>query len=359
MRRQGAACTSLPKLNLDHLFRLTDCTGIIQHSVFSIPDYQSGYTTDDNARALRAALQLYDLTSDTRMLELAVKYMGFLAYTQDERGKWRNFVGYTREFLEEEGSEDSFGRAIHACTYAARTRAHEGIAQLSRRLLERALPWASSLRAPRAIAFCVAGLAELHYEYPDSKIYNLMCTLADSLVELYRRASDSKKKWHWFEDRLTYCNAAFSKALFLAYVASEKHIYLKVARESLDFLINATLKNGKLKVIGNRGWWLKGARPAEFDEQPVDAGLMVEALLAGYSATEDSSYYSQAEDAFAWFLGKNSMGIPLYDPRTGGCFDGITPDGVNLNQGAESLLAYMLAYLKLRETEVKRNEAAG
>lgn len=302
---------------------------------------------------------MYDLTGDTRLLELAVRYIGFLAYTQRETGKWRNFVGYTREFLEEEGSEDSFGRAVHACSFAARTRAHGGIARLANQLLERALPWVSSLRAPRAMAFCIAGLAELHYEHPDPKIYSLMCTLADSLVELYRSASDAKKKWHWFEDRLTYCNAAFSKAFFLAYMASEKHIYLKIARESLDFLSSAMFKGGKLKVIGNHGWWLKGARPAEFDEQPVDAGLMVEAFLAGYSATEDSSYYSQAIDAFAWFLGRNSIGVHLYDPGTGGCFDGITPDGANLNQGAESLLAYMLAYLKLREMEVKRNEAAG
>lgn len=346
---------SLPELKLDHLLRLTDCTGIIQHAAYTLPDRATGYTTDDNARALIAALRVHEAVGDPRALGLAERYLGFLAWVQNGRGGFRNFVAYDRRFLEEEGSEDAFGRAFWAlgCTLGM----GEGfaLARNARRLAEAALPRAGRLRSPRARAFTLLGLAEwLEAGGRDPRIRALLRRLADGLVRQYRTYAGPG--WRWFEDLLTYSNGVLPLALFVACAAGGGRDHLAVAVESLDFLGEVLFRDGPLRLVGNRGWYPRGGAPALFDEQPEDAGAMVLAYAAAHRVTGRDEYRRLAGDAFAWFLGRNALGVALYDPATGGCCDGLTPDGPNLNQGAESLLAYLLAHLALGEIRSETRE---
>lgn len=347
----------LPDLKLDHLMRMTDCTGIIQHAVYSLPDRATGYSTDDNARALIAALKVFERTRHPQALELAERYLAFLAHAQNGQGKYRNFVDYSRRFLEEEGSEDSFGRATWACGVALSAEAGAGLARNAHRLIETSWRWLPRLDAPRARAFTLAGLYHLIGDPSGGlPVQAQVVRLADSLVRQYRRYSHPG--WRWFEDLLAYSNGVLPMALFLAYRVAGRKAHLAVAVESLAFLTDVLFADGVMRLVGNRGWYRRGGERAVFDEQPEDAGLMVLAYIAAAQATGKDEYFRLAEDAFAWFLGRNTHGCPLYDPRTGGCYDGLTPEGVNENQGAESLLAYLLAYLALLEVRSEQEKGA-
>lgn len=347
---------ALPELKLDHLLRLTDCTGIIQHAAYGLPDRTTGYTTDDNARALVAALRACEVTSDPAASRLAERYLAFLAHAQNADGSFRNVMDYGRRFLEEVGSEDACGRAVWACGVAAAA-GQPLVALGARRLLERSLPAVARLRAPRARAFALLGLASLVEAEPGHAAARaLLERLADSLVRRYRRASGPG--WRWFEDVLTYSNAALPLALFRAHQVTGRRALLGVAAESLAFLSDCLFRDGMLRVVGNRGWYRRGGARAYFDEQPEDAGVLVLAHAAAYQTTGRPEHRRLAEQAFAWFLGENALGCPLYDPRTGGCCDGLTPEGPNLNQGAESLLAYLLARLTVQELGAERVERA-
>lgn len=349
----------LPELKLDHLVRMTDCTGIIQHARYSLPDRATGYTTDDNARALIVALKVYEECRSPLAMQLAERYLGFLAYAQNADGKFRNFVDYSRRFLEDEGSEDAFGRAVWACGYAVAARPGTGLAQYAWHILDRALPWTNRLKAPRAKSYALLGLHYVISAKPDQhRVHALMRQIADGLVDQYRQTAG--QGWYWFEDYLTYSNAVLPAALFLAYQAAGRKAYLGTAVESLGFLADVVCERDCLRLVGNRGWLVRGGKKALYDEQPVDAGLMALAATTAHRVTGKQEYLDMAEAAFAWFLGRNAAGKPLYDPVTGGCCDGITPDGVNQNQGAESLLAYFIAYLAiLEEREGSRKGMAG
>lgn len=347
---------SLPELKLDHLLRLTDCTGIVQHAVYTLPDRATGYTTDDNARALIAALKVHEAVGDPRALGLAERYLSFLTWAQNGRGGFRNFVAYDRRFLEEEGSEDAFGRAFWALGCTMGMGEDFPLSRNARRLLEAALPRAGRLRSPRARAFALLGLAEWLEAGGgrDPRVRPLLRRLADGLARQYRVFAGAG--WHWFEDILTYSNGVLPMALFLAYRAGGRRDHLAVAAESLDFLGEILFRDGPMRLVGNRGWYPRGGSPAPFDEQPEDAGAMVLAYAAAHRVTGRDDYRRLAGESFAWFLGRNALGVPLYDPTTGGCHDGLTPDGPNLNQGAESLLAYLLAHLALGEVGTEARE---
>jgi hypothetical protein len=342
---------TLPKL--DHLYRLTDRTGIIQHATYNLPDLRTGYTTDDNARALTCALKLWELNQDPQVLALAETYLSFLVYTQRQDGLWHNFVDYSRRFLDGRGSDDSFGRAVQSiCTVAAK-KYDNRIDHVALELLERAKKQIPSLSSPRAMAFTMIGLAQLGKK----EDYHLLRQLADNLSTLYRIVAG--EGWYWFEEYVTYCNGALPQAMLLAYQALGKKSYLHIGLESLAFLSDRLLDSGKLTLVGNQGWWHKGGMPAVYDQQPVDAAHLVAAHLAAYQLTGQSEHHLRAQRCYAWFEGDNSLGLSLIDPVSGGCFDGLTPESVNRNQGAESLLAYLEANLCLSEVETKRQEATG
>jgi len=331
----------------DHIFRMTDDTGMLQHSKFSIPDPRFGYTTDDNARALIMALMLYERYKDKKYLDLVYRYTSFLLNAQNEKGKFRNFMSFDRKWLEDEGSEDCFGRCIWALCFAVSNEYTPlGIKHCCAYMLEKAMPHISNLYAVRAKAYSIIGLAHLDGEEPKSLIYET----ARSLCRAYEENKD--RDWKWFEDIVAYCNNVLPWSLISAYRITKERKFLDVAEESLEFLERVTFKNGYFKPVGCKGWFLKGESPAEYDEQTVEACEAVLTYCEAYEATGDKRYLQKAKRSHAWYEGANSKGIRLIDSETGGCYDGLTHDGVNLNMGAESLVSYIISYLKISDIDI-------
>lgn len=340
--------TKYPKIKLKHIQNLTDDTGIIQHTKHSISDRKTGYTSDDNARALIVALDHYQLFKKNLSLRLINTYLSFLNYVQKRNGKFHNYVGYTREFLDKEGSEDSFGRVLWTCGYTISNNIYPNIKATAKHIFDKALKHIANLTHLRAKAFTLIGLYYYHKAYPKKKnIIENIKFLADSLVKMYKK--ESSNDWEWFENSLTYSNGKLPESLFLAYDATKNEKYLQVAKEALDFLSDLIFINNKMVLIGSNGWYNQGGKRAIYDQQPVDAASMVHAYLAAYKITKKEDYYKKTVLAFNWFLGKNSLNQTIYDEVTGGCFDGLMPKGLNLNQGAESTISYLLARLSLEK----------
>ena len=335
-------------LKTDHIFRMTDETGMFQHSVYGVPNLSKGYTSDDNARALIMAVMLYDQNRVKKVERLLDKYLSFLCYAQNVDGKFRNFMDYSRGFLEEEGSEDCFGRCLWALCYAfASPVTPQYVKKTAWDLIENALPNCMNLISPRAIAYAIIGLNYLNLEITNGYISNL----AVSLVRQYENYRDGD--WHWFEDSMTYCNAVLPWAMLVAYNVTRKDQYHKIGFESLQFLESKTFRKGYFKPIGCKGWLIKGCEPAEFDEQPVEACETMFGFLEAYKISKDKMFLDRAKTCFSWYLGKNSKNLSLIDAETGGCCDAITPNGLNLNQGAESVISFWLAYLEIKKYEKK------
>lgn len=329
-------------LKTDQIFRMTDDTGMLQHSVYGVPNLSKGYTTDDNARALIMAVKLYGQHREKSVEKLMSKYLAFLCYAQNPDGKFKNFMGYNREFLEDEGSEDCFGRCIWALCYAfASSISPTYIKNLAWELIEKALPNCLKLSFSRAKAYVIIGLKYLNQE----KTNAIIIKLADILSDHYEHYNNGD--WHWFEDSLTYCNATLPWAMLSAHSVTKIVRYKEIGFESLKFLENKTFINGYFKPIGCNGWLIKGNPSAEFDEQPVEACETMLAFLEAYSVSDNILFLDRAKACFAWYTGKNSKGLSLIDSETGGCCDAITTEGLNLNQGAESIVSFWIAYLDI------------
>ena len=345
-------------LKTDHIFNMTDDTGMFQHSIYGVPSLLEGYTSDDNARALIVAVKLYDKHRVKKIERLIYKYLSFLCYAQNANGNFRNFMGYNREFLETEGSEDCFGRCLWALGYTLSNAAiPQNVKKTIWNMIEKALPNCLQLISPRAKAYVIIGLSYINTEITN----NYISKLAASLAEQYDR--NSSDDWHWFEDNMTYCNAVLPWAMLVAYSVSRKDPYEKIGFESLQFLASKTLCKGYFKPIGCKGWLVKGDEPAEFDEQPVEACEMALAFLEANKISGNKAFLDSAKTCYAWYHGKNSKNLSLMDAETGGCYDGITPDGLNLNQGAESVLSFWIAYLSIKKhvcssTPAQKNETA-
>jgi len=327
----------------EYIFLLTDDTGMLQHSICGVPDPAHGYTTDDNARALILALMLYEKYKKKKYLDLVYRYSSFIINAQNEKGTFKNFMSYDRRWLEEEGSEDCFGRCLWALGFAISNKCTpRGIKQALKYLLEKAVPNVPKLTYPRAKAYSIIGLTYLE----GNNIRKLIFDMANYLCCLYDEHRD--KEWKWFENTVTYCNSILPWSLFAAYRITGEERFLEVAEESLGFLERITFSNGYFKPIGCKGWLSKGVTAAEFDEQPVEACETALAYLEAYEVTGKKEYKRKAEKCHAWYEGMNSKGICLIDDETGGCFDGLTEYGINLNMGAESLISYSISYLKIR-----------
>ena len=336
-----------PPLKLDHLRRLTDDVGIIQHAICSVPDRRHGYSLDDNARALIVALKHHRLSREVESLDLAYRYLSFIRYAQAPDGRFRNFLAYDRSWLEEEGSEDSYGRALWSLGYAMSNAIASGLSRAARDIFDAALPWLDSLRSPRARAFALLGLHWRYQTLAHEEDLRYLHRHADILLENYRDAA--RNDWRWYEEYLTYCNGKLPQALLLAYQDTKAEEYLATACRSLDFLLQTLFVNDRLELIGQAGWYRRKGPRAFFDQQPIDAEATVEVCLEAHRVTGKAGYYDLAFRAFEWFLGRNRLGLPLWDSDTGGCYDGLEANGVNQNQGAESAISYLLSYLLLVE----------
>ena len=335
-------------VKLDHFKALTDDTGILQHTKYSIPNRKEGYTTDDNARALVACLKFLQLHDDSDVSKLANTYLSFLLHLQRPDGKFHNLLSYDRDCLDDIGSEDCMGRSLWACGCAISADLSEGIKTTAKEIFDKSLRHASNFKSLRPKAFTVLGLCHYYEAFPhDRNLFKSILSLTEQLLENYHRVSSSD--WCWFEPYLTYVNARLSQALFKAYDIIGDSRCLQVAKESFDFLVKVQIVDEKFVPIGNRGWCEKGGQRAIYDQQPIEASCMVEASLAGFHATNEEKYKKIANIAFKWFLGKNTKNVVVYDSTTGACYDGINPQGLNLNQGAEATISYLLARLELEK----------
>jgi hypothetical protein len=337
-------------LSLAHLERLTDCFGIVQHASYSIPDYGTGYTTDDNARALVVALKHHRLHGDETSKRLAACYLAFIMFAQRPDGRFHNFVGFDRRPIDEVSSEDCFGRALWALASVLSTPSEPGLVGPAERMLHESLRWIPELEHPRGRAFCITALHRWLLARPEEapRINDLTRPLADYLVTRYRQ--HSQPGWDWLLPEMTYANAKLPEALFRAHQITGVEEYLDVARRTMEFLSEKTYGDDSLVLVGNHGWYsYDSTEPPRYDQQPIDAAAMVDAALAGFDATSEPGYLRRAWVALEWFFGRNSKGLPLYDPGTGGCFDGLMEHGVNQNRGAEATVCLLLSQLSVLE----------
>ncbi len=344
-----AAVKNVPQPLINHLVRLTDDTGIYQHAKFIIPDRSSGYCTDDNARALEAAALYYNQYREKEVLRLFNIYLSFVTYAQKENGEFHNFMGFDRRFLEEDTrSGDQTGRALSALGMVIAKPPLPQYLYYAREKFDRSLPIIRNLNL-RGQAHAIMGLAnylKIHPEKDDLR--EEMERAADSLVAHFR--ANAADDWIWFEDTLSYDNGVMPRALSEASRLLDKEEYLEVARKSGQFLVSKIYNGRWFSFVGSNGWYRRGGTKAQFDQQAVEAASTVLMLGSEYQATGDTSCLDLQHAAFNWFLGVNDMSLPLYDFTTHGCYDGLHETGVNLNQGAESLLSYLLALLCVIET---------
>ncbi len=336
----------LPSIKLDHLVSITDDTGIVQHSKFATPNRREGYTTDDNARALIVCTRHNKLhrTSETAML--ADIYLSFLYHMQMKDGRLHNFLGYDRRFLDEVGSDDSMGRTLWACGSVINSNLDKEKKLIAKEIFDKALPYSITSTSLRAKAFTILGLSQYQSVYPKDQALSMnMMQLIKQLLKLYEKRASVE--WPWFEVYITYCNARLPQALFEAYEHIKNEKFVQVAKDSFNFILKIQMNNNMFTPIGNKGWYKKGGQIAFYDQQSVEASCMTETALAAFRATHSNNFINSAQTVFEWFLGKNIKGLPVYNPITGGCYDGITPEGLNLNQGAEATITYLLARLDL------------
>jgi hypothetical protein len=326
---------------LNHLDRMTDTTGLIQHAVFSIPRRESGYTTDDNARALRLCVRLWEQNPDERMLARLTNYLSFLEFARGVGRGFHNFLGYDRRWLDTEGCGDCQGQAVRALAEVLGSSLPEGYRSLARELIDSVLPTLADLRSLRAQAYVVLAWGHLSRagEADIEPFEAAAWSAARRLAECYGRAK--RPDWQWFESRLTYANAVLPHAMFVAAKRWPREAFLDIAQASFAFLDQDTTSAGVFWPIGNEGWHARGEEKAPYDQQPVEAVTMAEAALAAFDLLADEDYLAAFHRAYAWFHGSNSLRMRLADVRTGACCDGLQASGVNANQGAESTFAYL------------------
>jgi glycosyltransferase involved in cell wall biosynthesis len=340
----------LPELKLDHLFRMSDSTGIFQHASFTVPNFSEGYCTDDNARALVLALMLQKLGHGSPQLGAqAATYAAFLNHAFDRKlGRFRNFMSFDRRWLEEVGSEDCQGHALWALGLCVSQAGQDSFQMLAAQLFEQALPVAAEFTSPRAWAFTLIGIDEYLQRFSgDRRTNQIRDSLTAKLVQ--RFADAATEDWQWFEDTVSYTNAKLPHALILSGRCLNNAPMLELGLKTLRWLIKIqTSEAGAFRPIGSNGFYPRGEQCARFDQQPIEAQATVSACIEAYQATQDMFWVAEARRAFEWFLGRNDLGMALYDAGTGGCRDGLHVDRLSQNQGAESTLAFLLALAEKR-----------
>jgi hypothetical protein len=337
---------------LDHLDRMTDSTGLIQHAIYSIPRRGSGYTIDDNARALRLCTRLWSRHPDERMLSRVAKYLSFLEFARTSGGGFHNFLSYQRHWLDAEGTSDSQGQAVRALVEVLGSSLPDGYRALARELVEGAMPTLADLQGLRANAFVVLAWGHLWEGGVKAveRLENLAWFAARRLVEHFRRSE--RPDWQWFEPRLTYANAVLPHALFIAARHWPKEAFLDIAETSFAFLDRETTAEDLFSPVGNGGWYPHVEPKALFDQQPIEAVTMADAACAAFGLVGDEKYLATFRRAHGWFHGQNCLREPLADVQCGACCDGLQASGVNRNQGAESTLAYL--WTEVHNVEIRQ-----
>jgi glycosyltransferase involved in cell wall biosynthesis len=342
----GTVDIELPELSLQHLEKLTDDTGLCQHAKFTIPNRNYGYCTDDNARAVILMIKYYAQFAQPDTFDLLDNYLSFIMYSQTNDGHIRNFMNYERQWMLNEPQSDAIGRFIWALGAVMDASPKPNYISIVKDYFDRSAVHIPEL-SPRNTAYAILGMSEYLKQFPGaSDIKRKMINASDKLIKLFKK---SNKDWRWFEDSLSYDNAILCNALFEAALTFGDK-YLNTAEQSCKFLIDKTYTGSHFSFVGCKGWYPKGGKKANFDQQPVEAAGTVLMLKKAYQATRNKQYLKLQRKAFDWFLGENDLHIPLYDFKTKGCYDALTSSGINLNQGAESTLSFLLALLEMIES---------
>src|SRR5580658_1775164 len=340
----------LPELKLDHLFRMSDSTGIFQHASFTVPNFSEGYCTDDNARALVLALMLEKLGHGSPQLGAqAATYAAFLNHAFDRsRGRFRNFMSFERRWLEDVGSEDCQGHSLWALGLCVSQAGQGSFQMLAAQLFEQALPVAAEFASPRAWAFTLIGIDEYLRRFDgDRRANQIRESLTAKLVQRYADAATDE--WQWFEDVVSYTNAKLPHALILSGRCMANETMLELGLKTLRWLTKIqTSEAGSFRPVGSNGFFPHGKERAMFDQQPIEAQVTISACIEAYQATDDTAWIVEARRVFEWFLGRNDLGLALYDPGTGGCRDGLHMDRLSQNEGAESTLAFLLSLAEMQ-----------
>jgi len=338
----------LPVINLDHVKKMTTDFGMFQFSIINQPDHGSGYTLDDNARALIAMVMHHELTGDEADLPFIKIYVDFIEFCLQPNGYFLNYVDTDKKFTaqnDETNLADSNGRAIWALGYLISKHAilPDEFIETAERTLLSVLPGVEEVHSTRAMAFTLKGLYYYNLKKKSPENVLIIKMLANRLVQMYRH--ESEQDWQWFESYLTYGNSILPEAMLCAWLATGDPVYKEIAKTSFNFLLSLTFKNGNIKVISNKSWLQKGEEAAEHGEQPIDVAYTILALRKFYDVFLEEHYARKLATAFNWFLGNNHLHQIIYNPCTGGCYDGLEDTHVNLNQGAESTLSYLMARL--------------
>ncbi len=348
-----------PPIKLDHIKRLTTDFGMLQFSKLNHPDPASGYTLDDNARALIALCEHYELTRDEADLSLIEKYLNFIKFCQLENGTFVNFVDYDKTFTdanESDNLEDANGRAVWALGYLISTGdlLPKSFVRTAEMILENKMPNIENVHSTRAMAFMIKGLHYYNLQNHSNAVKTLIRKLADRLTQMFLH--ESTRTWIWFESYMTYANSVLPEALLYAYHETNEPVYLEVAKSTFDFYLKQIFtEQGYIKVVSNKSWLQRDQQSDQFGEQPIDVAYTILALSQFNQIFRNFGYESKLNNAFEWFLGRNHLNQIIYNPCTGGCYDGLEEKHVNLNQGAESAVSYLLARLCIeKDSRLKR-----
>ena len=354
-----------PVINLDHIKKMTTGFGMIQFSRINEPDICSGYTLDDNARALIVMCQHFELTKDETDITYIRIYFNFIKHCLHLESYFLNYVNEQRLFTEQNNLTnlaDATGRAIWALGYLismsdALPGTSHALGRAAESIMQMALKNVNKIHSARAMAFIIKGLYYRNIKNKSAPELLLLETLADRLLQMYRH--EAEHQWLWFEGYLTYANSILPEAMLCAWLASGKQVYKDVAKSSFDFLLSKTFRENNIKVISNKTWLHKEDRPnksAIGGEQPIDVAYTIIALHKFYTVFKDKSYLQKMETSFNWFLGSNHLHQIIYNPCTGGCYDGLEENYVNLNQGAESTVSYLMARLVLEKNKAGKKD---
>ena len=343
---------NLPEINMGHLKSMTTEVGMIQFSIINQPDLNSGYTLDDNARALVATCMYFELTGEKESINLIYKYLAFIKSCQQPSGNFLNYVDLEKNFTDqnkEVNLDDSNGRALWSLGYIVSLKdiLPEAMITDAISIFEKALPSMKAVKSPRSMAFAMKGLFYFHKAEKDTDHLDLVKTYAKRLLLLYKK--ESSESWEWYESYLTYANSILPEAMLFAFLMTGESIYKDIALTSFKFLLSHIFNKNGIEVISNRSWLLKGQKAARFGEQPIDVAYTIMTLSTFYKEFKDEEYRKKMEIAFNWFLGNNRLHQIVYNPCTGGCYDGLEETHVNLNQGAESTVSYLMARLTIEK----------
>ncbi len=339
---------SLPPIKTDHIEDMTTDFGMLQFSNFSEPDTSFGYTLDDNARALIAMLMYYKKKRNDKVLRLIEIYMDFIVFCQQDDGLFYNYVDFEGQFTvqnTEVNLEDSNGRAIWALGYVLSHTENlpKSLVTKAENCFKNVMQNVADFNSPRAIGFILKGLYYYQENKPKTQYNQLAETLAQELLRVFNITSD--KKWEWFEDYLTYANSILPEALLYAWLITKNKKYKDVAETTFDFLLSQYFMKGQIKVISNDGWFHKRNKRTFHGEQPIEVAYTILSLDLFYRVTHKKKYAKQLHTAFSWFLGNNHLKQIMYNPVNGACYDGLEKENININQGAESSLCYVMARL--------------